>query len=193
MEIDRWHIIGHDAGAAIAAHFAARFPHAVDRLVLASPPIYPEHQIPWFFRPLRAPVVGELLAPLAAKLIFDVGLVQAIDEDADRSALIRSFQAPFLGKEGARHLLHVLRWGDPTKVLATTASLLPEITAPTLVLHGTRDQAIPIDFAQRAAQDVTDGRCLLADATHFLPLNEPRWMAARILPFLAGALRGCTE
>jgi pimeloyl-ACP methyl ester carboxylesterase len=39
--IDKWHVVGHDAGSAIAVHYAHRFQEHVGRLALLSPAVFP--------------------------------------------------------------------------------------------------------------------------------------------------------
>ena len=41
MAIAKWHVVGHDAGPAVAVH-AHRFPEHLDHLVLLSPAVFPE-------------------------------------------------------------------------------------------------------------------------------------------------------
>jgi pimeloyl-ACP methyl ester carboxylesterase len=67
--IEKWHVVGHDAGAAIAVHYAHRFQDRVDRLALLSPALFPELKPFHLFRIIRSPVLGELLAP-AVNAIF---------------------------------------------------------------------------------------------------------------------------
>ena len=67
--IEKWHLVGHDAGSAIAVHYTHRFQDRVDRLALLSPAVFPELKPFHLFRIVRSPVIGELLAP-AVNAIF---------------------------------------------------------------------------------------------------------------------------
>ena len=40
--IEKWHVVGHDAGCAIAVHYVHQFPHRVGRIALLSPSMFPE-------------------------------------------------------------------------------------------------------------------------------------------------------
>lgn len=178
-------IVGHDAGAAIAVHYSARFGGEVDRLVLCSPPVFPEHRVPWFFRLLRLPVLGEALAPLIVTVLWRPGFRLSVRRrDRCPDELLAAFRRPFRGYGGWRWFVHVLRWGEPTKVLAQTAALLPRISAPTLILHGRRDGAIPVSFATRAAALIPVASVHVLDCGHFLPLSCSEEVSARILEFL---------
>jgi pimeloyl-ACP methyl ester carboxylesterase len=67
--IERWHMVGHDAGCAIAVECAHRYPHRVGRLALLTPFIFPDLKPFPLFEVLRKPVVGEVMAP-AENLLF---------------------------------------------------------------------------------------------------------------------------
>src|ERR1700722_17371402 len=60
--IAKWHVVGDDAGAAIAVQDAYRFPLGARHLALLSPAIFPELEPFHLFRILRTPILGELFA-----------------------------------------------------------------------------------------------------------------------------------
>jgi pimeloyl-ACP methyl ester carboxylesterase len=73
-------------------------------------------------------------------------------------------------------------------VLGRIAAMLNRISAPTLILHGERDGAIPISFARRASQTIPDARVLFVDSGHFLPLNLPEMLADQLRIFFGSGL-----
>lgn len=187
LAIDSWHVVGHDAGAAIAVHYATAFRERVGRLVLCSPPVFPEFRIPWFFRIMRTRVVGDAAAPLVSFLLWWTGMHRAIESrDAAIRPIVEAFHRPFAGFGGVRHFVRMLRWGEPAEVLARTAALLPMISAPTLVLHGQRDRAVPSSFAVRVAAIIPDARLKILPSRHFVPLDVPDAFSAIVEAFLAG-------
>jgi len=156
----------------------------VQRLALLAPPIFPDLRPPWPFRWLRWPVVGDLLTPLVLPFVWNGGLRSVVEVEsggADGQAVddvVASFAVPFRGWAGARRFLALVRWGDPAEVLGRTAALLPAIQAPTQVLRGVRDNAIPEDFLRRAVAALPQSQGHLLDAGHFLPLDVPERVAA---------------
>jgi pimeloyl-ACP methyl ester carboxylesterase len=186
LGIPAWHVVGHDAGAAIAVHYAACYGAHLDRFVLCAPPIFPEHKIPWFFRLLRTPALGDALAPLVTNSLLPFGIKYSIRrDDPAMDDIVRAFCQPFRGYAGARRFLHLLRWGDPQPVLSKTAALLPSITAPALILSGLHDGAVPVRFAQRAAQLLPNAEVYLLDCGHFIPLECPDILCSYLLHFLS--------
>jgi pimeloyl-ACP methyl ester carboxylesterase len=187
-KIDKWHVVGHDAGSAIAVHYAYRFQERVDRLALLSPAVFPELKPFHLFRIVRKPVIGELLAPAVNAIFWNLAMRSAVEQgDADLSSAVEDFQAPFSGPLGAWRLMSILRWGNPREVLGPIAAMLPQLLVPTLIFQGSRDQAIPETFAHRASALIPQSKVVMVDSGHFIPLNNPGAVASELLQFFAGA------
>lgn len=185
--IERWHLVGHDAGCAIAVEYAHRYPNRVGCLALLTPSIFPDLKPFSLFEILRKPVVGEVMAPAINLLFWKLVMRLALEEDAntnhDRDDIVHDFHAPFQGLAGAWRLMSLLRWGDPAEVLASMSGHLTELLAPTLIFHGKRDAAVPPTFATRAASLIPESEVIFLDCGHFLPLNEPGTIARELLRF----------
>ena len=68
------------------------------------------------------------------------------------------------------------------------ASRLPSITMPTLVLHGSRDAITPMASAERLVELMPNAKLIVAEGAGHVPtLTRPRWVAAQIDEFFAGA------
>jgi pimeloyl-ACP methyl ester carboxylesterase len=185
LAVPHWHVVGHDAGSTIAVHYAAAHADRVERLVLMSPPVFPEFHPPWFFRLLRLPVVGDLVAPVLTFAIWHGGFQAQIERPSPAiERAIAAFRRPFHGLAGGRHLAWLVRWGEPVEVLGRTAALLPRVAAPTLILQGRRDGAIPQSFAERAAAAIPRAEARFFDSGHFLPLNLPAEISRELADFL---------
>lgn len=68
--------------------------------------------------------------------------------------------------------------------MAKTASLLPSVAAPTLILHGKKERVIPPSFASRTATLIPNAEVRLMECGHFSPLDCPDVLCAHLLPFL---------
>lgn len=182
-KIAKWHVVGHDAGCAIAVHYVHQYQDRVGRLALLSPSMFPELKPFYPFELLRRPVIGELVAPLINLLFWRVVMRLAITGSPDRNEMVRDFQTPFAGIRGSWRLMSLLRWGDPAEVLASIPALLPGITAPTLVFHGSRDPAVPEAFARRACALAPNSELVSLESGHFLPANEPAAVSRELTRF----------
>jgi pimeloyl-ACP methyl ester carboxylesterase len=184
--IDKWHVVGHDAGSAVAVHYAYRFQERVDRLALLSPAMFPELKPFHLFRILRQPVIGELLAPALNAIFWKIAMRYAVEPQwAKLDDVVEDFHAPFSGPLGAWRLMSILRFGDPADVLASIPAMLPQLRIPTIIFQGSHDPAIPEAFARRASALIPHSKVIMVDSGHFIPLNNPQVVAAELLRFFA--------
>jgi pimeloyl-ACP methyl ester carboxylesterase len=182
--VDKWHIVGHDAGCAVAVHYAHQHGEHVSRLALLTPSIFPELEPFFLFEMLRKPLLGEMIAPAVNLIFWKLVMRRVLERDRALDAAIEDFHAPFAGPLGAWRLMSLLRWGCPTEVLASIPALLPQLLMPTLIMHGSKDPAVPERFATRASQLIPNSEKVVLDCGHFLPMNEPALIASRLLSFL---------
>lgn len=188
QNIDKWHVVGHDAGSAVAVHYVHRFQEHVGRLALLSPAVFPELKPFHLFRIMRKPVIGEILAPVVNAIFWNIVMRYALEQRrAELSDVVADFHVPFSGALGAWRLMSVLRFGDPAEVLASIPAMLPQLRVPTLIFRGSRDRAIPEGFAQRASNLIPGSKVVTVDSGHFIPLNNPQAVAAELLQFFEAA------
>jgi pimeloyl-ACP methyl ester carboxylesterase len=187
-KIDKWHVVGHDAGSAIAVRYTHRFQERVDRLALLSPAVFPELKPFHLFRILRRPVIGELMAPVVNAIFWNIAMRFAVEQQrSELNDAVEDFHAPFSGPWGAWRLMSVLRWGNPAEVLAAVPAMLPQLLIPTIIFQGSHDKAVPEQFAQRASSLIPHSKVVMVDSGHFIPLNNPEVVAAELLHFFGGA------
>jgi pimeloyl-ACP methyl ester carboxylesterase len=172
-----------DAGAVVAAYYAAMRPQQVERLVLMSAPLWPDFEIPWPMRLIRAPFVGPLVGLLIKPLIFwrlglDTHHLQRYTKDHQRS-----FSEPFRGVLGGVELARRVRWGNPQEMMAPLSQMLPRIRARTLVIHCSDDRAAPESMATRSTEAIPDARLLTLEGPHFIPMTHPELVARHLLDF----------
>jgi len=187
--IEKWHVVGHDAGSAIAVHYAFRFQERVDRLALLSPAVFPELKLFHLFRILRRPVIGELLAPIVNSIFWNVAMRNAVEGREELTDTVKDFHAPFAGPMGAWRMMAMLRWGKPEEVLAAIPAMLPQLLIPTLIFQGSHDKAVPELFAHRASALIPRSKVVMVDSGHFIPLNNPEVVAAELMSFFGAAAR----
>lgn len=181
--VTRWHVVGHDAGSAVAVSYVYSFPQNVGCLALLSPALFPDLKPYYLLECLRKPLIGECLAPLINPIFWNIAMPRAVKNDETDCCLPDHFSESFSGLEGAWRFMRVLRWGNPSKVLAHVPGILPQITVPTLIFQGLRDPAIPQSFARRAQSLMPDCELIHVDCGHFIPMNRPGFTASRLLHF----------
>lgn len=176
--IEKWHVVGHDAGSVIAVHYARYFPQHVACMALLAPALFPELRPFYLLEILRKPVLGELLAPLVRFAFWRIAMKRAVVQDDLGSQAVGAFYQPFTGLTGAWKFMKLMRWGNPASLLDEVPGFLPSLPMQTLVFHGRGDAAIPEEFASRAASLLPNAHMLTVDSGHFIPLDQPEPVAA---------------
>ena len=182
-KIDKWHVVGHDAGSAIAVNYAHYYQQHVGCMALLSPALFPELKPFFLLEALRKPILGELLAPLIGHIFWKVAMRRALLGSEQGEQIVRDFYKPFSGLTGPWEFMRVLRWGKPASVLAEIPKFLPSLLIPTLIFHGSQDPAIPEAFARRASQMIPNASMVTLESGHFIPLNQPGPVATRLARF----------
>ncbi|MGA2730209.1 MAG: alpha/beta hydrolase [Terracidiphilus sp.] len=179
--VQRWNIVGHDGGCAVAVQYARLFPKRVGCLALLSPAIFPDLHPFFLLDLLRKPILGELSAPLVHALFWHVAMRRALS-DARNTPQRASFFANFAGLAGPWKLMRLVRWGNPQIVLQEFPSILRDLPCPTLVIHGSRD-VLPESFARRTADLIRDAQLIALDSGHFIPLERASQVAQHLLAY----------
>ena len=168
--VQRWHVVGHDGGCAIAVQYAHLFSKRVGCMALLSPAIFPDLEPFFLLELLRKRIVGECVAPLVHALFWQVAMRRAIP-NPENSAQRASFHETFSGASGPWKLMRLVRWGRPEIVFENVPSILRKLESPTLVIHGTRD-ILPDSFAARATELIADSQLIEIDSGHFIPIDR---------------------
>jgi pimeloyl-ACP methyl ester carboxylesterase len=179
--VQRWHVVGHDGGCAIAVHYAHLFQKRVGCMALLSPAIFPDLEPFFLLELLRKPIIGECAAPFVHALFWQIAMKRAIP--GIQNAVQRSsFHRTFAGATGPWRLMRLVRWGRPEILFKNVPSILRRLECPTLVIHGTRD-ILPESFAARAAETISDARLVEFDSGHFIPIERSAEVSQNLMVY----------
>jgi pimeloyl-ACP methyl ester carboxylesterase len=181
--IHQWHVVGHDGGSAVAVHYVDAFQQHVSRLALLSPALFPDLKPYYLLECLRKPVIGEMLAPVISPIFWNIAMRRASMNEEGAMNPPSSLCHAFLGLQGSWKFMRILRWGNPSEVLAQVPGILSRIGVPTIIFQGLRDPAIPVSFALRAKSLISGSELVGVDCGHFIPLNRPAFTADRLCAF----------
>ena len=185
LQIEKALVVGVDVGALVALRLAYDRPDRVNRLVLVGPPPLSD---------LAGPEIRELQRDTAKyALQLSHGLFGAAallrpflsggvdDQRYMPDALLGRYLAPYLGADGANHLL------------ALAAALTQEdfedldlagVTQRTLVVRGTRDRWCTRPIAEDYADRMPHGHYQHVDEVgHLVPEEDPQSLSRLILAF----------
>jgi pimeloyl-ACP methyl ester carboxylesterase len=177
-------VVGHDIGALVALQLAARRPERVERLLLVSPADPLDLPGP----AIRALQRASARLALGANSLFGAGpLLAPFLREAVRTPahmpdlLVARYLAPYVGGDGAAHLLTLAR---SLELEDDGALSLRDIKAPTLTVRGGEDASGGAALAARmlAALDGAESvrEETVAGAGQLIPEDAPRELTSLI-------------
>jgi pimeloyl-ACP methyl ester carboxylesterase len=198
------HLFGNSLGGAIAVRVAAARPDLVRTLTLVSPALPfldPRRSVQARYLPLLAVPRAERLAARRLARMTPEALtrmvVQACFADPERVPLQRLAEAEEEARLRTTLPHHSVAYVRTMRGLLATflRAYLPgssslwrivgNVTVPTLVVAGRRDQLVDVRVATRTAKTIPDSRLLLLDGVgHVAQMEVPRVVARVVLALL---------
>ena len=186
LGIDRAIVVGHSAGGAVAAMFAAAHPERVSALVLVAPAVYQARPIPAGVSALLRTPWARWYGPVVVRQIvgagFDGFVASAYGDPAVATdEVVAGYRAP-LSVEGWDRALWELVAAPRTESAESALSL---VLAPTLVIAGTADTFVPFEDSERVARSISDATIVSFPGSGHLPHEEaPARFVGEVLDFL---------
>jgi pimeloyl-ACP methyl ester carboxylesterase len=189
---ERFHLVGHDWGAAVAWWVAARYPERLERLAIMDgphPDVWAEQALKHPTQALRSAYVGFFQLPWlpeAALGSFDFAGLRATMTGSAKSG---TFSQSDLDR-------YVDAWSGPGTLTAMLnyyralrmgphGSKPTRITAPTLLLWAEEDRFLERHVAEACLALCDDGHLeMVGSATHWLHLEQPQRVASRLIAWL---------
>ncbi len=205
--IDRFNLVGHDWGGAVAWGAALTRPERLERLVIVNAP-HPyifqrtliedsaQRAASQYMNAFRNPMMERSIDAMGIEAFFAKSFGGHVDlatiPDEERQAYIHDWSQP-----GA--LTAMLNWYRASPLIIPAVGEgeprpgwnrdpFPAITVPTLVLWGMKDKALlpcQLDGLNVMVEDLTIKR--IEDAGHFVPWEKPEPLIAAIGAFMARA------
>ena len=184
LDVNRFHLVGHDLGGGIAQIYSVRFPETLLDLTLINAVAYDY----WPVQPILALQTPVFRLFMMASL--DFGTFRFIVErgifhkERVTDALMALFKAPLETAEGRKAFLHFAKCLD-NRDLTGIADQLRAMSIPTLILRGDADLYLSSAIAERLHAELPDSRlATIATAGHFIQEDEPGWVADRLIDFM---------
>ena len=202
---DRFTLVGHDWGGAVAWLAALRHPDRIARLIVANAPhplVFQQSLIEdeaqraasQYISAFRNPLIERGIEAMGFETFYEKTFGSHADlakiPDEERQAYLDQWSAP-----GA--LAPMLNWyraseivvpktGEAAEAPVWTTLPFPQITMPTLVIWGLNDKALlPVQLADlhRHVEHLTVAAT--PDAGHFIPWEYPEFVISAIRDFIA--------
>ncbi len=186
-QITRAHLVGHSLGGAVALEFAHDFPARVARLIAIAPATFLLASLPpalrWFARVPLLPhaVIGYSLTNSHARMSawrIALGDPNRIDP---REAELRTRPLHLKGTTAALVAMLASPYhSDLPRELA-------RVTAPTLIVWGDKDLAVPVAHAARHARVLPNAQVIILAGAGHIPQNECPAVVNRLMAEFLGA------
>jgi len=191
LRVGRPTVVGLGLGGAVALRLAATRPERVSKLVLVNTPAFdllPGREVRMvqtktarFALRVSRGVLGA--APLLTPVLRD----GVADPEAMPDRLVARYLAPYVGRDGVRHLLVL---ASSVRGSEVEELVLESIATPTLVVWGGRDRWLDSALADRLTATLRDARLVrLPYAGRLVPEEAPDELAALIHEFVSVAPR----
>ena len=185
--LDEFHLVGHDIGGGVAQLLALRHPEKVRRLVLIDTIAYDSWPVPDIDR-LKDAQWDDLLRSRDLRSGFRRALEAGLfNKSLVTDELLEGYVGPFLGQEGRAAYLRCARTLK-TNHLSDYSQEIEALSNPTLVLWGQHDQYQELRFGERLSNALANHQLeVCPNGSHFLPEDQPSWVAERIRSFLTNS------
>lgn len=204
LGVDRFTLVGHDWGGAIAWIAALMHPGRIERLVIVNAPhpyVFQKTLIDDATQRAASQYITAFRNPGFENVIDSMGLDRFFDTtfakhaDLEKLAPEKPYYLESWGQPGA--MTAMLNWYRASNIIvpapdaeaerpAMLSAPFPPVTVPTLVLWGMKDQALLPSQLDGLDALVADLRIKTTDAGHFVPWEAPDFITAAIGDFAAG-------
>jgi pimeloyl-ACP methyl ester carboxylesterase len=205
LGLERFALVGHDWGGAIAWNAALREPQRLTRLAIVNAPhpvIFQKSLIENFHQRAASQYITAFRTPgfeqAVALMGFDQFFQKTFGSHVDLAKIPEAEKQQYIAEwsqPGA--LTAMLNWYRAAKVVVPPPGIavplpdfllraFPRVKVPTLVVWGMKDRALlplQLDGLDDLVEDLTIVR--LPDAGHFAPWEAPAEVASALEPFLA--------
>jgi len=204
LGVEKFTLVGHDWGGAIAWMAALQNPRRVARLIILNAP-HPlvfqrsmfdgsgQREASQYIRTFRDTKLDKMIAAMGLEKFFDTSFARHV-----ATAIVGADKAAYLaewGQPGA--MTAMLNWyrassivvpetGEDAEPPAWLDGPFPPVTQPTLVIWGMRDKAllpVQLDSLDALVPDLTVVK--VEDAGHFIPWDKPEAVNTAMREWLA--------
>jgi pimeloyl-ACP methyl ester carboxylesterase len=177
-DVDRPNIIGSSLGGQLSAEYASLHSQNIEKLVLVSPAGAMKQSTP----ALDAYIMAALYPnDQSAKNAFE--MMEASGEDVEDNIVNGFVERMRLPNAKLAFMSTVLGLKNSELITAK----LPSISVPTLIIWGSNDPVIPIDYADDFISSIQDCMFFRMDGCGHTPyVQDPSLFASKVLEFLNG-------
>lgn len=184
LGIERFVLAGNSLGGHIAWATAVEYPNRVEKLILVNAAGYglAPQSVPLGFRIARLPLFRDLAREILPRAVIRASVENVFGDPSQVTPGLVDRYFELTLREGNREALaHRMDQYQP----GAMQDQIGDISQPTLILWGEKDQLIPVAAGQRFAEDIANSRLRTWDDLGHVPQEEdPARTVREVLAFL---------
>jgi pimeloyl-ACP methyl ester carboxylesterase len=181
LGMERFTVVGHDIGGAVAQHLAARHADRVPRLVLVNSVLYDSWPVPAVSR-FRDPSVRASTTADEFRHGRADALAKAVTRRLDDHETTE-YLSPWRDGRRIRSWMALAAAAD-ARYTTELVPALREAAPPTLLIWGEEDEFQPIAYARRFADEMPAAALACVPGARHIPMeDDPERVAAEMLAF----------
>jgi pimeloyl-ACP methyl ester carboxylesterase len=182
LGITRAHLVLHDFGGPFGLNWAVRHPAAFRSATLINTGVLSGYRWHRYGRIWRTPVLGELFQLTASRPAYRL-LLGRENPRLTPGQIDRLHQVS--RPVGTKRAVLKLYRATPAEAMAGPVAPLRELDRPALVLWGTDDAYLPVEFAERQREAFPSAEVhRLEGLGHWPFVEDPAQVAGHVIPFL---------
>ena len=184
LNLETFNIVGHDIGGGIAQRILVKKPSLIAKAILIDSVCYDNWPEPTIDR-LKDPSWDERILFRDIRPGLRRGLEKGlVNQKIITDGLIEAWAAPWLGVSGHKAYLRAARALDHQD-LTEIRNEIEKIQQDVLILWGEKDAYLDVTSGDRLAKAISSARLEIhPEGGHFLPIDQPEWVANHISVFL---------
>ena len=184
LNLEYFNIVGHDIGGGIAQQILVKSPSLIQKAILIDSVCYDNWPEPTIDR-LKDPSWDERILLRDIRPGLQRGLEKGVtNQEIITDGLLEAWAAPWLGTAGHQAYLRAARALD-SHDLTNIEKEIENIQHDVLLLWGEKDVFLDVSSGIRLAENITSARLKThPGGGHFLPIDQPEWVATQISNFL---------
>ena len=185
LQIKQFTLIGNSMGGAISWNYALHNPKAVAKLILIDAAGYPKKDESGSlgFKIASTPVINNLLLYATPKMLVRKSLETIyFDQSRVTDAQVERFHDVAIREGNRAAALQIFKGSFGT---TKKKGQVGQVTTPTLILWGEKDNVISVENVKRFQQDIKGSRAEIYPNVGHVPMEEiPEKVAQSILSFV---------
>lgn len=172
LGLERFLLAGNSLGGFLGWYYAAHYPHRVEKLALLSPIAYPQ-RLPGIIRFASTAGIGEIARYITPRSFVQRNVRQVFgDPSKVTEELVDRYYHLMMRGNNRRAMVRTFRALKAFNEDPNLADKVSQVTAPTLLMWGTKDRWVPPSLLKRWRSALPHAQVQLYEGLGHTPMEE---------------------